>query len=128
MWKPSENVGRLSVGGGGGVKSFDRCLSQSVHKLNQPLPNFWHSYSLSFRVVLLRRHCYCWLCCCGAFDLYSPWKGGPIILAPRDFRERERAHLPPPLLLTPDFLTSWLLTYCPHPRASLLSLVTACRH
>jgi len=37
MWKPTENVGRLSVGG---VKSLDRCLSQSDHKLNQPLPNF----------------------------------------------------------------------------------------
>jgi hypothetical protein len=56
--------------------------------LKQPLPNFWHSYSLipccspASPLLLL-------LCCCGAFDLYSPCKGGggPIIHAPHDFRE-----------------------------------------
>ncbi len=67
----------------------------------------------SFRVVLLRRHFCLLLCCCGAFDLYWPCKGGPIIHAPRDFRELIF------LLFSPDdFLTTTVPTPPPAPPCS----------
>jgi hypothetical protein len=113
----------LSVGG---VKSLDRCLSQSDHKLNQPLPNFWHSYSHSVLfscVALRRRHCCC--CCCSAVAALLTFtrlvRTGPIIHAPRDFRGIILLLL---FLFFSWLLTSWLLS--PPPR--LLVLVTACRH